>query len=467
MVKTQNLGEAPIGSLLIKYSIPAIIGMAVNALYNVVDRVFIGNIPGVGELAITGLGITMPIITILLAFGMLVGVGTTANISIRLGQGNKEEAEKILGNAVTLGLIIGILITIIGIIFVNPLLEMFGASKETLPFAKEYINVILIGSIFNILGFSLTSTIRADGKPHISSIIMVTGCITNIILDSIFIFGLKWGIKGAAFATITSQFVTTCMVMNYYIKSKSNLKLRKENLKLNKNIIKIIFSIGLAPFTMQIAASIVQIIANNSLKIYGGDLAIGAMAAISSISMMFMMPIFGINQGAQPLIGFNYGAKKIPRVKKFTVCSIIAATSILTIGWIIIQLFPSEAIYIFNNNQNLLEIGKRGIRIYCLMMPIISINIVGTTYFQSTGNAKIAAFLSLSRQVIFLIPLMLILPKFIGLDGVWASVAGADFLSTVVTFTFLVREFKKLNKIEIDNKQTEKKCNLEEVNIVQ
>lgn len=468
MDATSNLGEDSIVKLLIKYSIPAIIGMVVNALYNVVDRIFIGNIPGVGQLAISGIGITMPIITILLAFGMLVGIGTTANISIRLGQGKKKEAEHILGNAVTLGLIIGILLMISGILFIDQVLELFGASNETLPFAKEYIDIILMGSIFNILGFSLTSTIRADGKPHISSAIMIVGCVTNIILDAIFIFILNFGIKGAAFATITSQCITTCLVIIYYSKGKSNLKFKAENLILDKRIIKIIFSIGLAPFAMQIASSIVQIIANNSLKVYGGDLAIGAMAAISSITMMFMMPIFGINQGAQPLIGFNYGAKKLDRVKKITLYSICVATGILTIGWVLIQILPKQAISMFNNDKNLLDIGERGIRIYCIMMPIISINIVGTTYFQSTGNAKVAAFLSLSRQFIFLIPLMLILPKFIGLDGVWGAVAGADFLSTLITLTFLVKEFKKLNIEENKIKDCNGSKNIkEEINILQ
>ncbi len=305
------LGEESELKLLIKYSVPAIIGMLVNALYNIVDRIFIGHIPGVGPMAITGVGITMPIMSILLGFGMLIGIGATANISIKFGQNKRKDAEKILGNSVVLITIISLVLTIVGIVFANSILHLFGASEATIFYAKEYINVILLGTIFNLMSFSLYSTIRADGNPKMSAAVMVLGCIINVILDAVFIFVFNLGIKGAALATVISQIVTTLIMLYYYTLGGSNLKLKFETLKLDWRLVKIVLAIGVAPFSMQMAASVVQVIANNALRMYGGDLAIGAMAAISSIAMIFLMPIFGINQGSQPIIGYNYGAKKL------------------------------------------------------------------------------------------------------------------------------------------------------------
>ena len=244
----QILGTEPIGKLLIKYSVPAIIGMIVNGLYNVVDRIFIGNIPGVGPLAITGLGVTMPIMTIIMAFGMLIGIGTTTNISIKLGQGKKEEAEKLIGNAITLAIIVGLLISVFGLIFENQILNMFGASEGSLPYAKAYINIILLGSVFNLLGFVFNNAIRGDGNPKLSATIMVVGCLTNIVLDALFIMVLNMGIQGAAIATITSQFITSIWGLSYYLRGKSNLKFRKTSLKLDKSLVASIFAIGSAPF---------------------------------------------------------------------------------------------------------------------------------------------------------------------------------------------------------------------------
>ena len=270
----QVLGTEPVGKLLLKYSLPAIIGMMVNGLYNVVDRIFIGNMPGVGPLAITGLGVTMPIMTIIMAFGMLIGIGTATNISIKLGQGQKEEAEKFLGNSITLSIIVGLTLMIVGLIFGNQILQLFGASEGSLQYAKAYINVILLGCVCNLIGFVFNSTIRGDGNPKLSATIMVVGCGLNIILDALFIFVLNFGIKGAALATIISQCVTAVWGSTYYTKGKSNLKLRKSNLKLNKSLVFTIAAIGSAPFAMQLAASCVQVISNNALRTYGGDLAI-------------------------------------------------------------------------------------------------------------------------------------------------------------------------------------------------
>lgn len=450
MSNQKHLGDAPIGKLLLQYSIPAIIGMVVNALYNIVDRMFIGNIPDIGSLAITGVGITMPIMTIVLAFGMLIGIGTTANISLNLGKGNRTTAENLLGNAFTLSIIVGLAIAITGTIFANPILNLFGASENTLFYAKEYIGIILLGCTFNILSFALNSTVRADGNPKMSSITMVIGCGANIILDYLFIFVLNLGVKGAALATIISQAITFFIILHYYTAGNSNLKLKIENFKLKKHLVTMTFAIGIAPFATQIANSLVQVIANNALKTYGSDLAIGAMTVISSLNIIFMMPIFGINQGCQPIIGFNYGAKKYERAKEAFKYATIAACVICIIGFISIQCFPTQIISLFNNDPELTTLAIKGIRIYLLMMPVVGINIVATSYYQSIGKAKISMFVSLLRQVILLIPFTIILPKFIGLDGVWAAGACADSLSVIITLILLKKEFKQLDKMQLE-----------------
>lgn len=450
MSNQKHLGDAPIGKLLLQYSIPAIIGMIVNALYNIVDRMFIGNIPDIGSLAITGVGITMPIMTIVLAFGMLIGIGTTANISLNLGKGNRTTAEKLLGNAFTLSIIVGLAIAITGTIFANPILNLFGASENTLFYAKEYIGIILLGCTFNILSFALNSTVRADGNPKMSSVTMVIGCGANIILDYLFIFVLNLGVKGAALATIISQAITFFIILYYYTAGNSNLKLKIENFKLKKHLVTMTFAIGIAPFATQIATSLVQVIANNALKTYGSDLAIGAMTVISSLNIIFMMPIFGINQGCQPIIGFNYGAKKYERAKEAFKYATIAACVICIIGFISIQCFPTQIISLFNNDPELTTLAIKGIRIYLLMMPVVGINIVATSYYQSIGKAKISMFVSLLRQVILLIPFTIILPKFIGLDGVWAAGACADSLSVIITLILLKKEFKQLDKMQLE-----------------
>ena len=451
MSNQKHLGEAPIGKLLLQYSVPAIIGMIVNALYNIVDRMFIGNIPNIGSLAITGVGITMPIMTIILAFGMIIGIGATANISLNLGKGNRPTAEKLLGNAFTLSIIVGLAIAIVGTICANPILNLFGASENTLFYAKEYLNIILLGCTFNILSFSLNSTVRADGNPKMSSLTMVIGCGTNIILDYVFIFIFNLGVKGAALATIISQAITFFIILYYYTIGNSNLKLKVENFKLKKHLVTMTFAIGIAPFATQIANSLVQVIANNALKTYGSDLAIGAMTVISSLNIVFMMPIFGINQGCQPIIGFNYSAKKYKRAKETFKYATMAACVICIIGFTIIQCFPTQIISLFNNDPKLTNLAMRGIRIYLLMMPIVGINIVATSYYQSIGKAKVSMFVSLLRQVILLIPFTIILPKFIGLDGVWAAGACADSLSVIITLILLRKEFKQLDKMQLES----------------
>lgn len=450
MVSQQILGTERISKLLIKYSIPAIIGMLVNSLYNVVDRIFIGNIKGVGSLAITGLGVTMPIMTIILAFGMLIGIGTTATISLKLGEGKVEDAQKLIGNAMTLSVVVGIILTIIGLIFQDQILVLFGASDKTIFYAKEYINIILMGTVVNLLAFSLNHSIRGDGAPAISAGIMIVGCVTNIILDYVLIFIVGMGIKGAAIATVTSQALTAIITIYYYVSGKSNLKFEKKSLRLESRLVKSIFAIGMSSFAMQLAASLVQVVSNHALKSYGGDLAIGAMATVSSISMFFLMPVFGINQGAQPIVGFNYGAKKYDRVRKAFLGSLGAATVILTLGFFAVQLFPYSIVGIFNKDPELMAISVNGLRVYLFMLPIIGISIIGGVFIQSIGKAKMSMILSLLRQVILLIPFIIILPRFMGLKGVWMAQPLSDLIAVVLTGFVVLKELKRQKQLMLD-----------------
>lgn len=447
MNKSQvELGTQSVGKLLLKYSVPAIIGMMVNALYNVVDRIFIGNIPQVGPMAIAGLGVTMPILTIALAFGMLVGVGSTTNVSIKLGQGKREEAQNIIGTGMLLSVILGVLLTVIGLIFSEQILKLFGASEATLFYAKSYTDIIIVGTTFSIMATFFNNVIRGDGSPKLSAIIMAVGCATNIILDALFIFKFNMGIKGAATATIISQAITAIWGLLYYLRKKSNLEFKLSTVRLNKNAVKSILAIGMSPFAIQLAASLVQVISNQSLKVYGGDLAIGAMATISSISMIFLMPSFGISQGMQPIVGFNYGAQKYDRAKKALQICLIASTCIFVVGAIVINVAPQVLVVMFNDDPKLMEITINGLKKYNLTLPILSIGIIGTNYIQSIGKAKLSIILSLLRQCILLIPLMMILPKFLGLNGVWFSQPVSDIVAIVIISVVLIKEVKSYSK---------------------
>ena len=443
-----RLGEEKISKLLMEFSIPAIIGMVVNTLYNIVDRMYIGNIKDIGGLALTGVGITMPIMTIIMSFGMLIGIGTSARISLKLGEHKREEAEKHLGNAFTLIIIASVLITIIGLVFMHKILGLFGASADTEVYAREYMKIIFFGTIFNMLSFGLNHSIRSDGSPKIAMLSMLIGAGTNIILDPIFIFVFGMGVRGAAIATVISQIVSTIWILYYFTKGKSNLKIKREYLSLDKAIVLSIFSIGVSPFSMQIAQSIVQVLANNALKTYGGDLAIGAMTIINSVAMIFMMPIFGLNQGSQPIIGYNYGAEKYKRVKQAVKSATIVATIIVSIGWIITQAAPHLLISIFNRDEQLVGIASTGMRIFLFMLPVVGAQVISSNYFQSIGKAKISMFLSLLRQVILLIPCLIILPKIFGLTGVWLAGAVADGLSSLITLIIFFMSVRKLKDKE-------------------
>lgn len=446
------MGTENVGSLLLKFSVPAIVGLVVNALYNVVDRIFVGQ--GVNTLALSGITIAFPIMNIIIGFAMLVGVGATALISIRLGEGRKDDAEKILGNAISLSIIISLVLTVLGIIFLEPILKMFGGTGEVLEYAKEYMFIILLATIPSNLAFGINNIIRAEGNPKKAMSTMLIGAFLNTILNPFFIFVCGFGIRGSALATAISQCISTIWVLSYFMRSKNNstLKIKKEYLMPNPHIIRGIFSIGISPFSMQVAASAITIVLNKQLVSYGTDISIAVMGVINSIVMLVLMPIFGINQGAQPIMGYNYGAKQYKRVKDTLKLAIIAATAVSTVGYILIATFPEYIMMMFADKSNtailndFISEGVYGLRIYLCMVPIVGFQIVSSNYFQSVGKAGYSIFLSLSRQVIILLPLLYIFPSIFGFNGIFMAGPTSDFLSSLITGILLIRELKKLNK---------------------
>lgn len=443
MSHNELLKNEKIGKLLLKFSIPAIIGMVVNALYNVVDRMYIG---WIGPLAMTGIGLSLPLMTLLMGFGMLVGIGAGSRISIKLGEGHQDEAERILGNAFTLLFFIMGAVMVLGLLFKTPLLYLFGASEATIGYADEYLTIILYGAIFQGLGFGLTGVMRSEGHPTIAMMTTIGAALTNIVLDPIFIFGLDMGIAGAALATILSQFFSMMVVIYHFTKGKSRLKLHSKNLKLSKAVVISIVSIGMSPFFMQVAASVVSVIANNALKAYGGDIAIGAMTVINAITIFFLMPIFGINQGTQPIVGYNYGAREYGRVKQALKLAITAGVTVATTGFILTQFLTEPLVRIFNSDPELIAVATKGMRIFLSMLPLVGFQIISANYFQAVGKAPKAIFLSLLRQVLVLIPLLIILPKIFGLTGVWYAGPTADFVASLLTAIFLFKELRHLDE---------------------
>jgi len=439
-----QLGEQRVSDLLLKFSIPAIVGMMVNALYNVIDRVFVGQ--GIGYLGIAGVTVGFPIMLILMAFGMLIGIGATALISIRLGQQRKDEAEAIAAHCLVLLIAVSLIIGAGGLVFLNPLLKVFGASPEVMPYAQDFLRIILLGAVFQSVGFGMNNIIRAEGSPRIAMATMLIGAILNALLCYVFVFIFKWGIKGAATATVISQGISSVWVLHYFFSTRSLLKIRRKNLKLNLSIVGQIIAIGSAPFAMQVAASVIQAILNKSLIHYGGDVAISGMGIVQSVAMLILMPIFGINQGAQPIIGYNYGAGKFDRVIEALKLAIFAATAVVIVGFAIIQVFPVQIIRLFEDNPDLISFGSRALRIFLIFLPIIGFQIVSANYFQAVGKPKHAMFLSLSRQVIILIPAVLILPRFFALDGVLIAGPVADLCSSLITGFWLWRELKLLGR---------------------
>ncbi len=443
--RMRRLQEEPVGKLLWHFSLPAIAGMMVGSLYTVIDRAFLGNV--VGPDALAGLSVCMPITFVMLAFGMLIGVGTGALVSIRLGQQKHAEAEVILGNATTLTLVVAVVIGGGFLLVLTPLLTLFGASPVTLPYAKQFLQIILLGSFFQYASFGLNAIIRAEGNPRLAMLTMFINASINIILDVVFVLWLDFGVPGAAVATVIAQAVSAIWTLGHFRSRRSVLRLHLKNLVPHWQIIRPALAIGLSPFVMHLGASVISLLANRGLSHYGGDVAVGAYGIISALSMLILMPVFGLNQGAQPIVGYNFGAANIARVKHTLKLSVLAATGVVLIGFVLVEAFPTALVHAFAKDPLLIQVGARGLRICLVMLPIVGFQVVSANFFQAVGKARTALVLSLLRQVIVLIPLLILLPHVMGLDGVWAAGPIADGVASLLTGFALLRELRHLDAL--------------------
>jgi putative MATE family efflux protein len=443
MDRSAQLGQASIPRLLLRFSLPAIVGMMAQASYNLIDRVFVGH--ALGSEAIAGTTVAFPFMLVVLAFGMMIGIGGTALISIRLGEGKKAEAEQVLGNVAVLLVFASLVITAAGLFWLNPILALCGASETVLPYARDYLRIIVLGTVFQTVAFGLNAAIRGEGNPKIAMLSMLISVLLNAILAPIFIFGFSWGMQGAALATVLSQAVVAVWVVSYFLGGTSVLRFHVRNLRLNGRVCRRIVTFGSPQFAMQLAGSVLQSVLLRQLSVYGGDLAISVMGVLYAMFMMVAMPIFGVNQGAQPIIGYNYGAERFDRVKKALELAILAATGIAVVGFAVMMLFPAQVIRLFNDEDPaLLALGTHAIRISTVMLPVVGFQIVSASYFQAIGKPKTAMLLMLSRQVLLLIPAALILPLFFGLDGVWIALPTSDFGASLLTGLCLLVELREL-----------------------
>ncbi|MGI6575243.1 MAG: MATE family efflux transporter [bacterium] len=443
-----KLGEEKVGKLLLNLSLPATMAMMGSAIYNFADTVFIGK--WVGDTAIGGLAITFPIQTLISAFSHLIGIGAASALSRYLGQGNQEKVNRIGGNSFLLLILLGLLIAVFGTIFVESIVLLFGATETILPYAKDYITIIFLGNVFFSLALSGNDLIRAEGNARIAMYSMFIGASMNIILDPIFIYFLNMGVKGAAIATIIAQSISFIYVVAYFYSGKSSLQIRLCHLRPDLPLIKEMVAVGAAPFIRHVADSLVGVVINNSLVLYGGDLALSTYGIINRLLMFKAMPLFGVIQGMQPIIGFNCGAGKYQRVKEAISLSLIVNTVIGTVGFALAMLFPQQIIGFFTSDQTLLDMGQKALKITISMVPVIGVHVVGTGLFQALGRAKISFGLALLRKTFLLIPLVLILPKIadLGLMGVWAAFPISDLLATVITFQFIRRENTRFNRLQ-------------------
>jgi putative MATE family efflux protein len=444
---SKQLATENIAKLIWQYSIPAIIGTVVMALYNIVDRIFIGQ--GVGALAISGLALTFPFMILLMAFGMLIGAGSASRISITLGENNNEKAEKILGNAFTLTFIISGTVIVISYIFMHDLLRLFGGTHKTMQYAEDFMKIIIPGGILSALSYGFNNIMRASGYPRKAMYTMIICAIINAMLAPVFIFWFHWGIQGAAWATNIAYLVGSVWVLTHFMNKNSNIRFKRKNFRLEKNIVKSIIGIGMSPFSMQLATCFVIILVNTTLIKHGGDLAIGAFGIINSLNTLIIMIIIGLNQGTQPIVGYNFGAKSYSRMFKTLKYAAIIATCITCFGFVIGTFFPLQVVSFFTRDASLQIIAAKALRISVLMFPIVGSQIVVTNFFQSIGKAKISIFLSLTRQFLFLIPALLVLPSIYGLSGTWAAMPFSDAFSSVVssiTIFYFIRKFKERNK---------------------
>ncbi|PJI26934.1 MATE family efflux transporter [Prevotella intermedia] len=441
---TLELGTKPVSKLLAQYALPAIIAMTAASLYNIIDRVFIGQV--VGPMAISGLAITFPFMILAAAFGAAVGVGAATTISVKLGQKDYESAENTLGNTITLNLIIGLAFGGICLLFLDPILRFFGASDATLPYARDFMQIILAGNVFSHMYFGMNAVLRAASKPRMAMFATIFTVAMNILLDAVFILWWHWGIKGAAFATVISQVLALCWQMKLFANKNELLHLKRGIYKLKANLVRNIISIGISPFLMNACACIIVIFINNQLVKFGGDIAVGAYGIANSIAMIFIMFVIGLNQGMQPIAGYNYGAQQYGRMMRVVKLSIITAICIMLTGWTLAMFAPYYCARMFTKDPELIKGSIKAIQIIMVMYPFIGYQMVITNFFQCIGKVKISIFLSLSRQLLFLLPLLVMLPNFYGINGVWASMPTSDLISVIVAISIMtvyLRRFKK------------------------
>ena len=441
---TLELGTKPVGKLLAQYALPAIIAMTAASLYNIIDRVFIGQV--VGPMAISGLAITFPFMILAAAFGAAVGVGAATTISVKLGQKDYESAENTLGNTITLNLIIGLAFGGICLLFLDPILRFFGASDTTLPYARDFMQIILAGNVFSHMYFGMNAVLRAASKPRMAMFATIFTVAMNILLDTVFILWWHWGIKGAAFATVISQVLALCWQMKLFANKNELLHLKRGIYKLKANLVRNIISIGISPFLMNACACVIVIFINNQLVKFGGDIAVGAYGIANSIAMIFIMFVIGLNQGMQPIAGYNYGAQQYGRMMRVVKLSIITALCIMLTGWTLAMFAPYYCARMFTKDPELIKGSIKAIQIIMMMYPFIGCQMVITNFFQCIGKVKISIFLSLSRQLLFLLPLLVLLPNIYGINGVWASMPTSDLISVIVAISIMtvyLRRFKK------------------------
>ncbi|MCQ2065067.1 MAG: MATE family efflux transporter [Bacteroidaceae bacterium] len=440
----QELGTEKIGKLLIRYAIPAMIAMLASSLYNIVDRAFIGH--GVGPMALSGLAVTFPLMNLSAALGSMVGVGSGTMISLKLGQKDHKSAQMLLGNSITLNVLIGILFCILSLAFLDPILRLFGATDTTIGYAREYMVIILAGNAFTHLYLGINCILRAAGHPQKAMIATIGTVLLNTLLDYLFIMVFHWGIKGAAIATVISQvlaFIWQCVQLS----DKNELiHLQRGTYRLKGDLVKNMITIGLSPCLMNAAACFVVLLINRGLLKYGGDTAIGAYSIINSMGFIFVMMVMGFNQAMQPIAGYNYGARQLPRVLKVLYLTLFFGTLVTTLGFLVGEFLPDLCIRIFTDDEELMAIARRGMRINFLMFPLIGSQMVTGNFFQSIGMPGKSIIMSLSRQLVLLIPLLIILPRHYGMDGVWYSMPASDLLSVILGFSLLIPQIRKLKR---------------------
>ena len=445
-----ELGDKRIRDLLMQYAVPAIIAMTASSLYNMVDSIFIGHIKDVGSYAISGLAVTFPLMNLATALGTLVGVGASTILSMLLGQKNYGAANKVLLNEVMLNVIIGVLFSIVTLAFLDPILMFFGASENTLPYARDYMFIILTGNVITHLYFGLNNIIRASGNPKLAMSLTIFTVVSNAVMDPVLIFVFDMGIKGAAVATVLCQMLALLYTLRYFFDQKNFLHLprRIRDYRLDPRIAKDSLTIGLGPFLMNSASCIVTMFINQQLLKYGGDLAIGAYGIVNRISFFFVMINMGFNQGMQPIAGYNFGARKYSRVKRVFKLTLICATAVSAVGFLVSELVPDVAVSLFTNDAELKELADKGLRIMNLAFALVGFQMVSTNFFQSLGMVHKSIFLSLSRQLLFLVPLIYFLPVFFGHKGVWMSFPIADTISIMFTTALIMSLFRKFRKLE-------------------